>query len=205
MNDMNRAETQELLARAKAMPERFVRSLYVLAILTRELEPEGIRPVLVGGGAVEFYTMGGYTTQDLDLVVSRREAARRALEGMGFTRLPGARHWYREDLDVAIEIPSEDLAGSQDQVVQLDVDGLSCYVIGVEDLVIDRLNAYVHWRSELDGEWAARLMALHAEDIDWPYLERQAREAGVAAALGSLRPSQGARDSLGGEKSEEGG
>ncbi|MGB9849686.1 MAG: hypothetical protein ACPLSY_07660 [Moorellaceae bacterium] len=57
---------------------------------------------MVGGRALEFYTLGGYATKDIDLVVNGREHAKRVLEEMGFLRRPGERHWYNEDLDLAI-------------------------------------------------------------------------------------------------------
>ena len=49
------------------------------------------------------------------------------------------------DLDVAIEIPDDVLAGSEEKITQVEIEGLNVYIIGVEDLIIDRGNAYVHW------------------------------------------------------------
>ncbi|MGQ9488908.1 MAG: hypothetical protein ACUVRT_13540 [Armatimonadota bacterium] len=50
--------------------------------------------------------------------------------------------------DIAIEIPDTDLAGDPERVVQIDLgEDLVVYCIGIEDLLIDRLNAAVRWRS----------------------------------------------------------
>jgi predicted nucleotidyltransferase len=60
------------------------KSLKALAILTELLKERGIKPILVGGRALEFYTLGGYATKDIDLVINGREYAKEALEKMGF-------------------------------------------------------------------------------------------------------------------------
>ena len=56
----------------------------------------------------------------------------------------------------------------------VELDDLTCYIIGVEDLIIDRLNGYVHWGWEDDRRWVGRLLVLHADTVDWAYLERRA-------------------------------
>ena len=49
---------------------------------------------------------------------------------------------------------------------------------------IDRLRAWVHWRSDEDGRWARRLADLHRDRIDWRYVrERTAAPPEEAAAL----------------------
>ena len=68
------------------------------------------------------------------------------------------------------------------------MDGLRVVVIGVEDLLIDRLRAWVHWRSDEDGRWARRLALLYSDRIDWRYvLERAARDPAEARAAAQLR------------------
>jgi len=47
------------------------KSLLFLGILTEAIKSEGIKPVLVGGRALEFYTLGGYATKDIDVAILR--------------------------------------------------------------------------------------------------------------------------------------
>jgi len=152
-------------------------------VLTEALEPEGIRPILVGGVALEFYTLGGYATKDIDLVASSRKKLKTVLEKLGFTRRMGERHWYSTELDVAIEIPDEILAGSPEKLTVLEIDGKNVYIIGIEDLIIDRLSAAKFWQSPSDFEWAVKIIALHAEDIDFDYLKKAAKEHDVEDIL----------------------
>lgn len=87
---------------------------------------------------------------------------------------------------MAIEVPDSVLAGSTERVVRVQVGDVEVHVIGLEDLVMDRLRAFVYWRSSADGEWAARLMALHEGEIDWGYLRGKAAEEGLGNALDQI-------------------
>lgn len=177
--------TEEKIEKLKTIPPGFKRRLYLVALLTEALKPYDIRPIVVGGAAVEFYTLGSYATLDVDLVSGGYERIDHILRGWGFTRR--GRYWENVELDIAVEVPDSELAGSYDRVTEVEIDGMSLYLIGVEDLIIDRLNAFVYWRSERDGEWAKQLMALHEERIDWGYLRERAEDEGVLEALDRLR------------------
>lgn len=177
------------IAKALAIEDKLKRSLYVVGLITREL-PQSARPIVVGGTAVEFYTLGAYTTQDVDLVCPVRRRAIEALERLGFERSASRRHWYHAGLQVVVEIPDERLAGDDRRVAEVTVDGLPAYVIGVEDLILDRLRACVHWRSESDCEWARRLLMIHMSDIDWEYLSRAAEAENLKQRLDTLLPEE---------------
>lgn len=171
------------LAKVAAVEDPFRRSLLTLAIVSEVARDLSAEPILVGGGALEWYTLGGYNTRDLDLVCDARDTFREVLEILGFSRRVGERHWYHRELDVAIEVPGERLAGSLERTALIRVNGYELRVIGVEDLILARLRGAVHWQAKDDLAWAARLLALHGERIDREYLERTAAEEGLDAAL----------------------
>ncbi|SFG61758.1 hypothetical protein SAMN05660649_02128 [Desulfotomaculum arcticum] len=182
------------LDNAKEEKDPLKKSLLVLAILTEALKPEGIRPVLVGGRALEFYTLGGYATKDIDIVLNGRQQAKTALAEMGFQNRPGERHWYHEELDLALEMPDDILAGSQEKVVTLEIDDLELYIIGIEDLILDRLAAAKYWKSEADLLWAAKLLALHQNSVDWEYLKETGKNAQLDDVLDNARTKSKAYD-----------
>jgi hypothetical protein len=74
------------------------------------------------------------------------------------------------------------LPGDWRRVVPVEVDGLTANLLGVEDAIVDRLNALVHWNSVEDGAWAKVLLA-SARQVDLEYLREQCRAEGVEAAL----------------------
>ncbi|MEZ5330619.1 MAG: UbiD family decarboxylase [Thermoanaerobaculia bacterium] len=172
---MDRRARLEALAE-EPDPQR--RRLVALGLLTDRLAEDGIEPILVGGGALAFYTGGGYASNDMDLALPADPAVDTAFQELGFAR--EGRYWYRADLDLLFEAPAPaDLPGEDAPRTVVEVDGLRVVVLGVEDLLLDRLRAWVHWKSAEDGRWARRLALLWADRIDWEYL--RGRTAGEDA------------------------
>ena len=163
------------------------RRLLALGLLTRLLAPSGIRPILIGGAALEFYTAGGYATADVDLALPSAPEVDAAFDRLGFER--EGRYWHRMDLDLLFEAPAAaGLPGETAPRTEVEVEGLPVEVIGVEDLLVDRLRAWVRWRSDEDGRWCSRLSALYGERMDWAYIERRVAEVPEeTAAVAGLR------------------
>lgn len=155
--------------------DKFQKSLKVLGYITYLCEKKGIRPILVGGHAVELYTAGHYTTVDIDLVLSGSETAGEIFTAIGFQKT--SRYWFHERLNIPVEIPDSVLAGSEEKVIRVELDDtFSVYVIGIEDLILDRTRAAVYWNSERDREWAQIMIGMHGERIDFNYLEQVAKQ-----------------------------
>jgi hypothetical protein len=169
--------------------DRGRRRLLFVGWLTEQVKTYDLEPIVVGGHALEFYTLGDYATADIDLVCPDRAVVGQVLEQAGFHR--EGRHWYWPDLDLAIEVPDDVLAGSRERVERVAIDEYTVCLIGKEDLLIDRLNACVHWRSEADCLWVKELMLLFGEVLDWAYLERRATEEGTLDKLIELRKEAG--------------
>lgn len=183
----------ELRARVDGLgdePDRLRRRLLALGALTSRLAPVAIEPILVGGCALELYTDGGYGTADVDLALPSGPEVDEAFADLGFEKR--GRFWVRPELGLYFEAPAPaGLPGETAPRTELEIDGLRVVVLGVEDLLIDRLRAWVHWKSDEDGRWAARLAALYSRDLDWEYLRSRTTDAGERAALETL--GQGAR------------
>ena len=169
----------------KSMPDTFEKRLLFVGLLTKELTKYNIRPIVVGGNAVEFYTLGGYATGDIDVVIDDYKTLGKVLVEWGFRKQ--GRHWTSEEYDIIIESPADELSGSVDKIFEVEIQGLKVYLEGIEDIVIDRLNALVHWKSKDDGEWARRMVELNRDKIDWKYLEKRAKAEKVEKALEMLK------------------
>lgn len=146
------------------------------ALITTLLEDRGKpAPVLIGGLALSYYTREVYFTADIDLAYSDRESLDSVLKELNF--LKKGRYWVNKDLDIAVEVPTSSLAGEESPVESVKLgEGLHCQVIGVEDLLIDRLNACKHWNSQIDCEMTELLVARYKEEMDWDYLEQKAKQ-----------------------------
>lgn len=155
----------------------FDRNLKVMGYITWLLEKCGSKPIVVGGHAVELYTLGNYTTVDIDLILDNREAAYDILGQLGFEKKQGFRHWYHAELGIPIEIPDDILAGSYEKVLTLELeDDFVVYVIGIEDLIMDRVKAAAYWKHESDKEWALLLISANYHEIDFEYLIEEAKK-----------------------------
>ncbi|MCB4790528.1 MAG: helix-turn-helix domain-containing protein [Elusimicrobia bacterium] len=179
-------DIQKLLLKAGKIKDKLKKHLFITAILTKELEKYELKPVIVGGFAVEFYTVGGYSTGDIDLVFSDNKLLDKVLKGFGFTR--EGRHWINKELDVYIEAPGSRLTkGESEHLLEIEIEGLKAYILGVEDLIIDRLNAYVHWNSTDEANWVKELILISYDKIDWDYINKRSKEEKTDLALSRLK------------------
>lgn len=186
---VNRGELKPRVDALATEPDRMRRRLIALGALTARLAPEGIEPILVGGCALEVYTDGGYSTADVDLALPIVPKVDAAFADLGFEKR--GRFWVRPELDLYFEAPAPaGLPGETAPRTELEIEGLRIVVLGVEDLLIDRLRHWVHWKSDEDGRWAARLVALYAGELDWEYLRSRVADAAESSALERLRETR---------------
>jgi excisionase family DNA binding protein len=174
----SRGDLEAALAGVEDIVERRLR---LISLLTKGVVALGwSAPVAVGGFAVQYYTSGDYRTVDLDLVGASEPVAQ-VLESWGFER--EGRHWYDAELKMAIEVPGAQLEPwERDRVYDIRVAGLNAFVLGIEDVIIDRLNACVHWSDDESCRWA-KVMIVTAPELDVVYLERRAASEQVLDRL----------------------
>jgi hypothetical protein len=165
-----------------ALPQGPGRTAAIVAWL-QGLYPRGREPVLVGGGAVELYTGGAYTTGDIDLVGAVPRAVALALEAAGFE--PTGRHWVHEAGQVFLEFASAGLEAGE-ETARIRVGELEVLAVAPEDLLAERLSAWKHWRSMVDGVNAWRLVCAQGTGLDRGRLRQRAAARDAEDALRSL-------------------
>jgi hypothetical protein len=165
---------KEVLSKIKSTESPLARQLLIVGLISRLLEEKGKpAPIIMGGCALSYYSREVYFTSDIDLAYADRESLAEVLRGLDFNKK--GRYWISEDLDVAIEVPATYLAGedSPKEMVELG-EGFRCQILGLEDLIIDRLNACKHWKSEVDCEMVELLVRRYKDELDWDYLGKKA-------------------------------
>lgn len=160
------------MKRCETIPDPMERRLMALGIVFEALKPLDITPVLVGGMAVEMYSMGSYATFDADLLAPATRDVERVLVELGFERI--GKTWKHRVLDLILEFVAGPFSVSWERVQPVEIGGHTIHVIGLEDIILDRVEAYVHWGDLSSREWAVNLMAAHYGDIDWTYCHHQA-------------------------------
>lgn len=167
-----------------------------VALLSREFRNRGLpAPSVVGGLAVEIYTLGGYTTGDIDLKADP-DALRSILRDLGFVERSGT--FAHEAMDLYVQWLGGGLAGPAESPAKALIvnigEGLSIRLVGFEDLIVDRLCAAKWWKDADSRLWARVLYraALLTEDFDFDlaYVRERARDEKVEDELDSLLESE---------------
>lgn len=188
---MNKEEILEIIKRTESPLKR---QLLTVALVSHLLQKKGKEvPIVIGGLALSYYSREVYFTADIDLAYADREALDEVLKELDCEKR--GRYWVNEDLKIAIEVPVGVLAEEDSplEIVELGPE-LQCKIIGIEDLIIDRLNACKHWKSEIDCEMAELLVMKYGMELDWDYLEKRAKkpENDLIQELDELKTKAGA-------------
>jgi hypothetical protein len=132
--------------------------------------------------AVELYSGGAYRTGDLDFAGSLGEEAAHQLRAHGFEK--HGRHWIHEEHQIFLEFPRAALE-TEERAATIEVGEYTVLVIGLEELIVDRLAAWQFWRSEVDGV-NAFLLVRASESIDWTRLRKLSEKREVVDSLDTL-------------------
>ena len=146
------------VSRLKKGPEK---TMLIASVIAEALRFISRDPILVGGAAVEFYTLGQYTTADIDMVADGGKDLVKMMVDLGFEKI--GKDFVDRKRGIYIEFPGSHL-GAGEKVRQVDVGTRSLRVISIEDLIVDRLCAYKFWQSGIDGVNA--LLLLEQSEID---------------------------------------
>ncbi len=172
--------TKAFVSQLKKEPSELKKKMLLLGYLTSRLERRSESIYLVGGQAVETYTAGQFTTGDIDITTTDRKTTEEVLARIGFKK--EGMIWLNERLGVAVHIVG--LTPSRSEKARIiHVGPYTVRVVGVEDLIIDRLAAAKFWKSQRDAEQAKALFTSFKKQVDMQYLRRRATEEKVDDVL----------------------
>lgn len=144
---------------------------------------EEVRPVLVGGAAMELYSEGAYITADLDFVGIVPPPVDGDLRKASFRRL--GRQWFHDRESVSIIFQGEALRQGERTSEEIFSD-YQILMISPEDLLIDRLAAWRHRESPTHGVQAYLLYHAKHGPMDLEQLRKRAAREKVEPSLDSL-------------------
>ena len=170
------------LSKAAQLVDKAERGVGIAAIIAEALRSIGQDPVLVGGAAVEYYTEGGYSTTDIDMLAEGGPDLVRVMESLGFTKL--GKDFVQDELRIYVEFPGRCLQANE-HANKIKVGSRTLKIISMEDLVVDRLCSFKFWQSAIDGLNAIKLLELGVDDE--ARLNRRAGEQEVQDALSRVR------------------
>ena len=175
---------QKLIDTAIATKDKLERQIYVAAVISSAFEKKGIQTVLVGGAVVEYYTAGGYTTADIDMILPplEKEEIETVMKELGFERFEDYRHWLHPDIPVPVEFPPGPLQVGHlliQEVNEIEVEKIKLKILKVEDILLDRLIMAQEWKDLQAQIQAEMLMYAHYTEIDWAYVHQKSSQLGI--------------------------
>jgi hypothetical protein len=160
----------EKLAEYKKL-EPSERHIFLLWILTQAVTILGAdRPILVGGGAVEFYTGVRFATGDLDIVAPDAGICAQALLSLGFQKPESDRHYVSRTLGALVDVHGVQLVPTE-TTIDLVYRKVPLQVVGPEDCIAERLASYRRHGSSLDLLNAFLIAYHNKERLDLDHLQ----------------------------------
>jgi len=135
------------------------------AIVAEHLRQHGIDVVLVGGLAVEIYTDNLYLTKDIDMVntnYKKPAQLNKAMSEIGFRKK--GRVYVSDTTDITVEFPPGPLSVGDDFITLTTTTKVArgtIPILLVEDVVKDRLAAFMHWKDRQSLVQAVAILLRH--------------------------------------------
>ena len=161
----------------------FEAALRLFARVSEAMKERGFQaPVLVGGAAVEIYSLSAIATGDFDISTGAQEAFEEELQRHGFVRPSGpgmaTRGWVHPELQVGFEVVTSTLLdgmADRERVRLIDAGSdASVSVISLEDIIADRMGQYASGSASEMYAQAKELFDLYPE-ADLDYMETRIR------------------------------
>jgi hypothetical protein len=164
------------------------RALEIVGIIEAAAAPLGIRPVIVGGMAVYFWTANdAFLTGDIDVIMETPPSLSLLLGDLGFDRSADGRHWELPDTDVLLEAPATSLDNGAVVTRVSLASGRVAGVISRIDILMDRLDEFQATGHRDAAQQALVLLSqLGAEESD--ELERRAEARRLGSILRAVAP-----------------
>ena len=179
------AEYKELLKERNS----FKRKIMFTGLLTKKLSGKEVQIIVVGGSAVEIYTVGHFSTGDIDLAVSDKKLTELQLRNLGFEKVGMV--WVSEQLGIAVHVLEGSYSGDYSRTRIFKIGKYSVRLAGVEDLIVNRLSAAKYWKGNVQAELeqAKALLKVHEKSIAMNYLEEIAKKNKVDDFLAQIMKS----------------
>ncbi len=190
---MNSAERlRELIKKATLTQDKLERQIYLAATISSAFEKKGIQSVLVGGAVVEYYTAGGYTTADIDMILPplEKHEIENVMEELGFERFEDYRHWLHPHIPIPVEFPPGPLQIGHllvQEVNEIEIEKVKLKILKVEDILLDRLIMAQEWKDLQAQVQAEMLMYAHYSEIDWSYVHQKSTLLGILKLLQKIQ------------------
>ncbi len=165
---------KSFISRLRKEPNELRKKMLLLGYVTSQLEKKKQSIFLVGGQAVETYTAGQFPTGDVDVTTSDSATTQKVLKSLGFKEI--GMIWLNKPLGIAFHIVG-DFAPERPRTIR--IGPYKARIVGVEELILDRLSAAKFWNIPADYEKAKVLYDNFGKQINKDYLRENAKKKKV--------------------------
>ena len=166
--------SKSFISRLRKEPNELRKKMLLLGYVTSELEKKKQTIFLVGGQAVETYTAGQFLTGDIDVTTSDSATTQKVLKSLGFEEI--GMIWLNKPLGIAFHIVGY-FPPERSRTIR--IGPYKARIVGVEELILDRLSAAKFWNIPADYEKAKVLYDNFEKQIDKDYLREIAKKKKV--------------------------
>jgi len=166
--------SKSFISRLRKEPNELRKKMLLLGYVTSELEKKKQTIFLVGGQAVETYTAGQFLTGDINVTTSDSATTQKILKSLGFEEI--GMIWLNKPLGIAFHIVGY---FSPERSRTIRIGPYKARIVGVEELILDRLSAAKFWNIPADYEKAKVLYDNFEKQIDKDYLREIAKKKKV--------------------------
>ncbi|TMI39556.1 hypothetical protein E6H21_08915 [Candidatus Bathyarchaeota archaeon] len=163
--------SKSFISKLRKEPNQLRKKMLLLGYVTSQLEKKKQSIFLVGGQAVETYTAGQFLTGDIDVTTSDSAMTQKVLKSLGFEEI--GMIWLNKPLGIAFHIVGH-FAPERPRTIR--IGPYKARIVGVEELILDRLSAAKFWNIPADYERAKVLYDNFEKQIDKDYLRKIAKK-----------------------------
>jgi len=166
--------SKSFISRVRKEPNELRKKMLLLGYVTSKLEKKKQSIFLVGGQAVETYTAGQFLTGDIDVTTSDSATTQKVLKSLGFEEI--GMIWLNKPLGIAFHIVGY-FPPERSRTIRVGI--YKARIVGVEELILDRLSAAKFWNIPADYEKAKVLYDNFEKQLDKDYLREIAKKKKV--------------------------
>ena len=163
--------SKSFISKLRKEPNQLRKKMLLLGYVTSQLEKKKQSIFLVGGQAVETYTAGQFLTGDIDVTTSDSAMTQKVLKSLGFEEI--GMIWLNKPLGIAFHIVGY-FPPERSRTIR--IGPYKARIVGVEELILDRLSAAKFWNIPADYEKAKVLYDNFEKQIDKDYLRKIAKK-----------------------------
>jgi hypothetical protein len=169
---------KSFIAKLRKEQNELRKKMLLVGYVSSQLEKKKQSMFLVGGQAVETYTAGQFPTGDIDVTTSDSTTTQKVLKSLGFEEI--GMIWLNKKLGIAFHIVGY---FAPEKPTTIRVGPYKVRIVGVEELILDRLSAAKFWNIPADYEKANVLYDNFKKQIDMDYLQENAKKKKVEDLL----------------------